>query len=344
ILAQLRQVLPYYTAAVYLVSEEKFQLEQALQLERVVGPEAISGRSYTTPRRSDQIWQVYQEQQPRIFLSAHSRKMEDRAEQVEPVYCSMAAPLISASERLGVLTIDRFDVQPFVQDEVEILQAFANQAAIALRNARLYQQAQEMAVLQERNRLAQELHDAVSQTLFTASILAEAVPKVMQYDPEQGRQGLEEIQRLTRSALAEMRTLLLELRPGALLEKPLGDLLEQLARATSGRLRIPIAVQVEGDTILPSQVQVAFYRITQEAFNNIARHAGASQVVVQLATGPDQAQLSIRDDGRGFEIDEVPPGHFGLEIMRSRAEEIGADLLVVSRPAAGTRIEVHWTR
>lgn len=337
ILTQLGLVLPYYSAAVYLV------VAGELHLERLVGPEAVSARSYTNPRRVDQVWQVYRERQAQIFLSAHSLQSLDPEDGLEQIYCSMAAPLISGRETLGVLTIDRFDVQPFVESEREILLVFANQASIAIRNAQLYQQAQEAAIIQERNRLAQDLHDAVNQTLFTASIMAEALPRVMQQDPEQGRLGLDEIRRLTQSALAEMRALLLELRPQELVEKPLGDLLNQLVRATSGRIRVPIDLYIERDAILPADVQIALYRITQEAFNNIIKHADPSQVEVYLNAQIDQVNLMIKDNGKGFEIDDLPPGHIGLGIMRARADKIGANLLLISQPARGTRIEVNWT-
>jgi len=174
----------------------------------------------------------------------------------------------------------------FTRDDVRISSLFADQAAIAIENARLYEQAQELAAVKERQRLARDLHDAVTQTLFSASLIAEVLPRLWERHPEEGRRRLEELRQLTRGALAEMRALLLELRPAALTETGLGDLLRQLAEAITGRARVPITVTVEGQRPLPPDVQVAFYRIAQEALNNVAKHASASQVTVSLRCLP----------------------------------------------------------
>ena len=120
-------------------------------------------------------------------------------------------------------------------------QTLADQLAIAIENAHLYEQAQELATVQERQRLARDLHDAVSQTLFSASLIAEVLPRLWERNPDEGRKRLEEIRQLTRGALAEMRTLLLELSPAALVDADLGDLLRQLAESITGRARIPVS-------------------------------------------------------------------------------------------------------
>jgi two-component system nitrate/nitrite sensor histidine kinase NarX len=174
--------------------------------------------------------------------------------------------------------------------------------------------------------------------------MAEAIPQVWERDPEQARQGLDEVRLLTRGALAEMRTLLMELRPQSVTEKALGDLLDQLTQAISNRTRIPIELEIENDTILPADVQVIFYRIAQESFNNIAKHANAANVRVKLNAWPDQATLVITDDGQGFDLSEDVPGHLGLGIMRDRARQIGAELSVISQPNQGTEISIHWQK
>jgi PAS domain S-box-containing protein len=339
ILAQLRKVLPYYSAGVFLQQGEE------LNLVRVVGPEAITGKYYSTPRRIDQVRHALKTRRAEVFQSTYTnneQNPEDSEDYNEAVYSSMASPLVMGEELLGVLTIDRFELLPYTQDDADILRAFANQAAIAIKNAELYQQAKTAAVIQERNRLAQELHDAVNQTLFTASIMAEALPQVWEKDPEQGYRGLKEIQQLTRGALAEMRTLLLELRPQAITEKTFGDLMSHLTKAVSSRTRIPIDIALQNDAILPPDVQVSLYRIAQETFNNIVKHSEASFVKVFLDIEPENASIVIEDNGLGFEIDEILLGHLGLEIMRERARNIGADLVIISQPNHGTRIEAIW--
>jgi signal transduction histidine kinase len=139
-----------------------------------------------------------------------------------------------------------------------------------------------------------------------------------------------------------MRTLLLELRPTALMEAEMPDLLRQLGESIIGRARVPVTVKIEGICPLPADAKVAIYRITQEALNNIAKHAGASQVWVTLMCKPGALDLEIRDDGHGFDPADVSTDHLGLDIMRERAEAVGAALTVDTRPGAGTRIIVAW--
>jgi signal transduction histidine kinase len=225
------------------------------------------------------------------------------------------------------------------QRTAELRQEIAQraQAEEALRQSEM-----EKAVTAERNRLARELHDAVTQTLFSASLIAEVLPRVWQADQEQGRQQLEEVRVLTRGALAEMRALLIELRPGALAKANMRDLLGQLGRAMTGRTGVPVTVVVQGECSIPPAVQLAFYRIAQEALNNVAKHADATRVEVEFHCEPGRIKLSIGDDGQGFDLQGVSPGHFGLGIMRERAAAIDADLQLDSQPGKGARITVDW--
>ena len=143
-------------------------------------------------------------------------------------------------------------------------------------------QARALAALQERQRLAQNLHDAVNQSLFSAGLIAEVLPRLWDRDPVEARQSLEDLRRLTRGAMAEMRELLAELRPSVLTDSSLGDLLRQLANAFTGRTNVPASVTIDGEHVLPARIQVALYRICQEALNNIAKHAEASRVAIDL--------------------------------------------------------------
>jgi len=204
----------------------------------------------------------------------------------------------------------------------------------------LAQRAKEEAAAAERNRLARDLHDAVSQTLFSASIIAEVLPRLWERNQDEGRRRLDEIRQLNRGALAEMRTLLLELRPAALVEIELSDLLHQLGESITGRARVPIDVEVEGQCTLLPAVKVALYRIAQEALNNVAKHATASQAKVNLHCQPKQVELYVRDDGQGFDIRNIPPDSLGLGIMRERAKEINAALTVKSEIGRGTEVVV----
>jgi signal transduction histidine kinase len=139
-----------------------------------------------------------------------------------------------------------------------------------------------------------------------------------------------------------MRTLLLELRPAVLEETALADLLRQLAESITGRARVPVSVQVEDECSLPPDAKVVYYRIAQEALNNVAKHAAASQATVSLRCEGDRVDLYIADDGCGFDLAVVPPKTLGIDIMRERAESIGASLKIESQPGSGTRVTVTW--
>jgi PAS domain S-box-containing protein len=205
------------------------------------------------------------------------------------------------------------------------------------------EQLEETAAGAERERLARELHDAVTQALFSASLIADTVPRVWEQDPEEGRRGLEEIYRLTHGALAEMRNLLFELRPDALSEQNLGVLLRQLTVGMMARTRTSFTTTIEGDHPLPSEVRVALYRIAQETLNNITKYAQARVATVSLHSEPDRVTLRICDDGQGFDPEGVQPERLGLRIMRERAEAIGGTFSVKSQPAQGTEITVVWS-
>jgi signal transduction histidine kinase len=204
------------------------------------------------------------------------------------------------------------------------------------------EQREEAAAAAERERLARDLHDAVTQSLFSVSAIAEAVPAIWERDQAEARRGLEELRQLTQGTLAEMRALLLELRPSALAEQKLDVLVHQLTEAMNGRTRMPITTQVTGECSLPVEASIAFYRIAQEALNNVVKHARASRATVELHCEAGYARLDISDDGHGFEPLAVQPGQLGLDIMRERAQAIGAELCIESHPGQGTHILVEW--
>ena len=268
-----------------------------------------------------------------------------------PAKSWLGVPMIAGDEVLGIIAVQSYTTEN-VYDEghLNLLPTIAAQAAVALENARLYEQARQLAVMEERQRLARDLHDAVTQTLFSASLIAEALPPLWENDQNEGRQLLQDLRQLSRGALAEMRTLLMELRPAALVEANLGDLLHQLGEAVAGRTGMPVTVTVEGLYALPPDVHVALYRITQEALNNVVKHAQASQVAVSLFCAPTPhppeggVNLLISDNGRGFDLISVPSDHLGLGlgIIRERAQTIGATFKIESQPGHGTQVMVAW--
>ena len=198
------------------------------------------------------------------------------------------------------------------------------------------------AVTADRTRLARDLHDAVTQTLFSASLTAEVLPDLWDMDVEEAKRSTEELRQLTRGALAEMRTLLLELRPATLTQTRLSDLIRQLCEAFIGRSRLPIKLNIDGDCKLPPEVQVACYRIAQESLNNVFKYARATQVDVNLFLSPCCVRFVVCDNGIGFDSSTTKPTSLGMRIMRERAEAIGADFHISSTPGAGTCVEVTW--
>jgi signal transduction histidine kinase len=206
----------------------------------------------------------------------------------------------------------------------------------------LASKAVEEAITSERTRLARDLHDAVTQTLFSASLIAEVLPDLWQMDVAEARNSTEELRQLTRGALAEMRTLLLELRPAALTQARFPDLIKQLSEAVVGRARLPITLNVEGDYELPPDVKVVFYRIAQESLNNIVKYARATQVEIRIQLDCCNVHLEIKDNGIGFDTSGVKPTSLGMRIMRERAESIRANFNVSSVPGQGTLVSVAW--
>lgn len=261
----------------------------------------------------------------------------------EGIRSLMHVPIEIGGQIFGVFNVDYVEPHAFSDVDRRLFTALAQRAALAIENAQLYEQAKKAATLGERQRLARELHDAVTQTLFSASLIAEVLPRLWERNEDEGKRRLEELRQLARGALAEMRTLLLELRPAALVEAELDSLLHQLAEATTGRTRVPVNVTIEVECPLSSDVRIALYRIAQEALNNVAKHSGASHAEVRLGhKSRGELELRISDDGRGFDASKVSTDHLGLGIMRERAEAIGATLSIESQLGRGTQVMVTW--
>jgi signal transduction histidine kinase len=261
----------------------------------------------------------------------------------------LSVPIEIREENYGSLTLYYKHAHKLSEEEIALAKDFSIQAALAIDNARLRYQVQQDAIAEERNRLARELHDSVTQNLFSASLIAETLPKIIQRDPEKGLEGLNELRLLTRGALAEMRSLLLELRPHALEDVKLEGLLRQLTEAASGRLRKPVFLEINGQAILPFDVRQTFYRVAQEALNNIMKHAEADNITLTLDYDVNQyngtckfARLAIIDDGCGFEEFEDSTNHFGFSIMKERAQLIGASISIESQINCGTTICLNW--
>lgn len=267
----------------------------------------------------------------------------------------LSAPISLKEQLYGGVTLYYREPRFFSTEDAQLATTLGDHAALAIENARLRAQVEQSAVKAERSRIARDLHDSVTQTLFSANLIADILPVLQEKHPEEGERRIAELRELTKGALAEMRTLLLELRPGKLADVEIRELFQQLADAIHARARIPISlsVDVHGDRdeineaevhTLPTEVKTALFYIAQEALNNVAKHANASQAALHYQDEGDRVILSIIDNGVGFEIKQVAPHRLGLNIMAERAAEIGAQLTLLSSKGQGTEVHVSWQR
>ncbi|MBA3868960.1 MAG: response regulator [Anaerolineae bacterium] len=205
------------------------------------------------------------------------------------------------------------------------------------------EKAQKLAAAEERQRLARELHDSVSQTLFTSTVMSESALRQWENNPQKAYDLLVQLQQLSTSALSEMRLLLLELRPASLTQVGLPALIQQLSATLQSRTAIEISTVLDEIPTLTADVQVALYRTVQEALNNIIKHAQASKVIIQLEWANHKLVLTISDNGKGFDPLKTKPTSLGMNIMRERAESIDAHISIGSSLGEGTRIQVVWS-
>jgi PAS domain S-box-containing protein len=348
ILDQLREIIEYDHAGLFSLEDASLvtlvmrgtpQLEESVPIRiRLNGPETLATLfNQHRPIRIADVWSDDpQAQFLRLLLD------DGAAVLLEGMRSWMWVPLVVKSRIIGGVGVAHEKRNYFTPHHADLALSVANQAAIMIVNAELYENAQELAVLEERQRLARNLHDAVNQSLFSAGLIAEVLPRLWDRDQEQARSSLEDLRKLTRGAMAEMRALLAELRPSTLTESELGDLLRLLGNAFTGRTNIPSTITVNGDGVLPADVQVAVYRVCQEALNNVAKHAAAKGVEIILHHEESAIELNIRDDGKGFDPDQTESGHYGLSMMRERAEGVGAQFAITSQPGRGTELTIRW--
>ena len=340
IAAQARRLLDTQAAGIYRLENEdgRWAVEAArgLLVTYVAGSNVPIGQST--------LRQAILSRRPLIGSHANSVHATEEAPRPRLGWYGawLAVPIITKDEVYGGMLLYYTEPRALSEEEIQLATTFCDQAALAIENARLREQVEQAAAAAERERLARDLHDAVTQTLFSASVIAESLPRIWATNPQEAQNGIEELRHLTRGALAEMRTMLLELRPAALTEKPLGELLCHLADAVTGQTRIPVLITVEGEAPLQPELQVALYRIAQEALNNVAKHARASRAAVSLRCTPGSVRLEVTDDGCGFDAAALPLEAMGLRIMQERAAGIEAAFEIESQPGQGTRLRVDW--
>lgn len=251
-----------------------------------------------------------------------------------------AIPIKIRGQVIGVIDVESDRLNGFDESDLVVLQSLADQVAVAIENARLYEQARYFAALEERQKLARELHDSVSQALYGIVLGARTARTLVERDPAKAIEPLDYILSLSEAGLAEMRALIFELRPESLQTEGLVAALGKLVNALGARHQLEVTLEAEDEPDVSLEVKESLYRIAQEAMNNIAKHARAQHVNLQLKAESAELRLEISDDGAGFDTSQNFPGHLGLHTMRERAEKVGGTFAIESAPNAGARIQV----
>jgi len=256
----------------------------------------------------------------------------------------LGVPIHVKGEPGGVLSVFDKTAEAFTPEDMALLTTIADQLGTAVESDLLRGQAEEARVVQERQRLARDLHDAVSQSLYSLTLFAEAAQEVFKGGrSDQTRQYLEQIKRTAHQALKEMRLLIYELRPAALETGGLLVALQRRLEAVERRAGMDARLTTEQCVAeLPPPLEDLLYRLAQEALNNVLKHAEASQVTVDLGVDDGWVELVVGDNGRGFDPQALPDlGGRGLTNMRQRVEQAGGTLAITSTPGQGTQIKAR---
>jgi PAS domain S-box-containing protein len=250
----------------------------------------------------------------------------------------VSLPLMHHDAAIGALNAYYPSGQRPPEIDMSFLRAMADQATSAVDYARLLSASRDKVALEERQRLARDLHDSVSQAVYGIALGARSAQEMLAKDPSQLGEPLDYIVRLSEAALAEMRALIFELRPEALEREGLIGALKHHTAVLRSRHGITVEEVIAGEPTMSWESKQALYRIAQEALHNAGRHARATRVRVALNQDDAEIRLEVWDNGVGFDPQSEHPGHFGLNTMRERATELGGRLEIESRPEAGTKI------
>jgi two-component system, NarL family, sensor kinase len=340
-LAQVAELLGLRTGWIWLMNEDSSEpyLAAAQNL-----PPALSNE----PRRMDGSGYCY-------CLDTYKRGDLEGAANVNVLTCSRldglvdgtdglryhaSIPLYAQDKKLGVMNVASPDWRSLSPEDLQLLYTVGDLLSIAVERARLFARSTRLGALEERHRLAREIHDTLAQGLTATALQLESADALLDAGSEKAHGSLRRALSLTRSNLEEARRSVLDLRAAPLEGRALSEALKDLVDRWEAETGISARYgAVNGSRPLPPRVEAALYRICQEALRNVARHAGAGRVTVRLTATPERVRLVVEDDGRGFDASGVPEDRHGLVGMRERAEMLGGTLEVRSSPGAGTRIE-----
>jgi signal transduction histidine kinase len=256
----------------------------------------------------------------------------------------MGVPLLIKRRVIGLLVFHHREANFYSHEQANIAAAFAQQAALSIENTRLYEQAQQVAILRERQRLARDLHDSVSQALYSVALGARTVQKLVhQKLDDENRNELSEpidhILAMAEAGLAEMKALIFELRPESLENEGLIHALTKQVNAIRARHGLELKASLCEEPDISLDLKLLIYRLAQEALHNIVKHAHASQVDIKLVCLKEKINITIRDNGQGFDTTKPSKG-LGLRSMQERVEQVSGQFRVISEPDRGTTILV----
>jgi signal transduction histidine kinase len=330
------------SGCVHLVDEDKKVMQLATY--RYI-PEVIVAHIQTVPIDRGLVGWVMVNGEPLVAenLAEDPRVINRDAMQIGSGRGFAGVPLRAKNKILGVLSVIGEEGRSFNAEEVALLSAIAEQVGVAVENASLYQQAEQLAVIEERQRLARELHDSITQSLYSVNLMTETARRTAATgDIERTQYLVARSSEIARQALKEMRLLVYELRPAALTQEGLVGAIQQRLDTVESRAGVQARLLVEGSSDeLPPAVEANFYRIAQEALNNSLKHANASQVTVTLYFNQNTVELHISDDGQGFDpSDTQDKGGIGLKSMRERTEQMGGSFKINTVLEQGTNVIV----
>jgi signal transduction histidine kinase len=260
----------------------------------------------------------------------------------------LGVPVVAHGDVVAAFYLtDKIDAPTFSDGDQQVIELLAAHAAVAIENARLFEASRELSIVEERNRLARELHDTMTQNLFSLSLTAEAARDLVRSDPVRAEEELGRVRALARDTMAELRSIVFELRPAQLEADGLVVTLEKHLAIVARTYDLGAELHVDGDdSVVGPDEQLELFRIVQEALTNVVRHAEATKIVVDLELRPDRVTLVVRDDGRGFDpaTRGIRARRLGLTSMHERADAIGGRFAIESAPGGGTEVRVEVPR
>jgi signal transduction histidine kinase len=353
ILEQLQQVVDYDGASVLILEGD--ELRKAAHRGPI--PAEALARMHVSRKQAGELWEAMEGHDPLIigdvqgdtwlaqaFRQAFGEHLE---REMSYVRTWVGVPLMVQERLIGWLSLHHREPRAYAQHHANLAQTIANQAATAIENARLYGQARRLAALEERQRLARELHDSVSQVLYGVGLGARTARTLLDradLTPELGSslaEPLEYVISLAEAGLAEMRALIFELRPDSLEREGLVAALTRQAAALHARHRLEVHTEFCEEPTLSFEAKEALYRIAQESLNNTVKHAQAERVDIRLSVSQGEIILELTDDGVGFDPQAEYSGHMGLNSMRERAAKIEGILEIVSEAGQGAVVRVR---